>query len=41
LVFIDGLLGEDKRRLGRDPGFEHVGEEHAAKLRIDGSGERE
>jgi hypothetical protein len=40
-VFIDGLLGEDKRSLGRDPGFEHVGEEHAAKLRIDGSGERE
>jgi hypothetical protein len=39
-VFIDGLLVQQRRGLAFEPGHEHVGEEHAAKLGIDGGGER-
>jgi hypothetical protein len=40
-VFIDGLLGQQRRGgLAFEPGHEHVGEEHAAKLGIDEGGER-
>jgi hypothetical protein len=39
-VFIDGLLVQQRRGLAFEPGHEHVGEEHAAKLGIDEGGER-
>jgi hypothetical protein len=40
-VFIDVLLDRRQLEAGRKPGFEHVGNEHAGKLRIDGDGERQ
>jgi hypothetical protein len=39
-VFIDVLLDRRQLEPGGKPGLEHVGDEHAGKLRIDGDGER-
>jgi hypothetical protein len=39
LLFIDGLLGRFQRGSGGDPGLEHVGDEYAGQVRIDGLGE--
>jgi hypothetical protein len=40
IVFIDVLLDRRQLEAGRKPGLEHIGDEHAGKLRIDGDGER-
>ena len=39
LGFIDGLLGRLQRGPGGEPGLEHVGDEYAGQVRIDGLGE--
>jgi hypothetical protein len=39
-VFIDGLRDRLRGALAFEPGHEHVGEQHAATLGIDGKGER-
>ena len=41
LVVIGGLLVQPQRGLGGKPGLEHVGNECAAQLQIDGVGERQ
>jgi hypothetical protein len=38
-VFIDGLLGRFRLGSGGEPGLEHVGDEYAGQVRIDGWGE--
>lgn len=39
--FISALLDRRRVEAGHKPGLEHVGDEHAGKMRIDGDGERQ
>jgi hypothetical protein len=39
-MFIAGVLYQRRRGLAVEPGDEHVGQQYAAKLGIDGDGER-